>query len=322
MAGTKRAGDPLPTHVKVRHVIVIYNPRSGSLLGLDETDIDAKFRELFDARGVTAETIAFNAADLEGIVRRAVGKADAIVVCGGDGSILAVVSAIGDRRIPLGLIPGGTMNVLARDLGLPADAAEAVDVIVAGTLRAIDVGYVNGKPFLCNSAVGLLPHLARAREKLRETPGWRRWPAVVMQALSLMRRYPRLHVRLEVDGQIKLHRTRAIAVSNNPLTETRGPIPARESLDQGELGVYVARDTSRWALLRLAGRMLTDTWQDDDAMACYQGQSIEVSLGRSRPLSVMNDGEPVQLQAPLRYSISARALHVLAPAEIAAKVPA
>ena len=299
----------------IRKALVIYNPRSGTLLRGGEDDPEALLRTLFTERGIEADLHAFDADALGGWIERAVQSgADAVVVCGGDGSILAVVEALGDRKLPLGLLPGGTMNILARDIGLPADLAQAADVIAQGRIEAIDVAEVNGKPFLCNSAIGLMPHLARTREKLRDMPRWRKWPIVLAEFFTLVRRFPRLRVAIETGGRTRRFRTRALAVSNNLMSDTRGPIPARDSLDAGVLGFYVACETSRWALLRIALRMFAGTWQGDLAMESFSATSAILTLDRARPLSVMNDGEPSQFQTPLHYRIRPGALCVLVPA--------
>jgi len=302
-------------HASIRKVLVIYNPRSGTLLRGDEDDPEGLLRELFSERGIEADLHAFDADALpEWLERAERSDIDAVVVCGGDGSILAVVAALGNRKLPLGLLPGGTMNILARDIGLPTDLAQAADVIARGRVEAIDVAEVNGKPFLCNSAIGLMPHLARTREQLRDMPLWRKWPRVVAEFFTLVRKYPRLRVAIEIDGRTRRFRTRALAVSNNLMSDTRGPIPARDSLDAGVLGFYVACETSRWALLRIALRMLAGTWQGDLAMERFSATSAILSLDRARPLSVMNDGEPSQFQTPLHYNIRPGALRVLVPA--------
>lgn len=303
-------GDGRP--IQIRKVLVIYNPRSGTLLAASDDDPEAKLRSLFTERGVEPVLHAFDCAALPVWIQKAVAMHfDAIVVCGGDGSILAVVKALGDCRLPLGIIRGGTMNILARDLGLPETLEEAADVIVAGKTRAIDMGMVNDEPFLCNSALGLMPHLARTREKLREVSWWWKWPTVLRQAVSLLRNYPRLHIRVQADGATRHFRTRAIAISNNPLADAPGPIPPRETLDSGKLGIYVERDTSRWAVVKVAARMMAGTWQQDETVASLAIESAVLSLDRPRLLSVMNDGEPTQLYTPLHYSIRPRALHVL-----------
>ena len=171
-------------NISVRKVIVIYNPRSGTLLAAGE-DPEANLRKLFEDRDVKPELHPFDLKALPNILASAKrNAADAIIVCGGDGTILAVAAALGDSKLPLGLLPGGTMNILARDLGVPMELEAAANVTVAGKIKAIDMGYVNGQPFLCNSAIGLMPHLARTREQLREISWWRKWPKWLLSFLG------------------------------------------------------------------------------------------------------------------------------------------
>lgn len=303
-----------PEHASIRRIVVIYNPRSGSLLAAGDDDPEAALRKLFADRGIEAELHACDFKTLPELIRHAAaGSANAVAVFGGDGSILSVVAALGDCVIPLGLIPGGTMNVLARDIGIPTETAEAVDIIANGTIETIDMAFVNDQPFLCNSEIGFMTHLARTREKLRELPWWRRWPAMVVQGFDLLRTYPRLRVTLDADGQAYRVRTRAIVVSNNLLSDAPGPIPPRQSLNAGVLGIYIARDTSFWGLLRLAARMVAGSWQKEDSLEVLSAKSVVLSLDRPLLLSVMNDGEASQLQTPLHYTMRARALRVLVP---------
>ncbi len=300
--------------IAIRKVLVIYNPRSGTLLRDEDSDPEAKLRGLFQARGIEAELRAFDADALEAWIRGADEDGmDAVIACGGDGSIHAVVAALGDCRLALGVIPGGTMNILARDIGLSDDLDAAADVIAAGRVRRIDVAFVNGSPFLCHSSIGLMPHIAHRREQWRDLPGWKRWPRVIAEFFSLLRRYPRLRLSIDIDGRTRAFRTRAVAVSNNPLRDARGPIPARESLDAGKLGLYVTRDTSAWSLPRIVARILAGTWKADAGLETFIATSAVLSLDRARPLSVMNDGEPSQFQTPLRYTIRPRALRILVP---------
>lgn len=303
-----------PAAVSIRKVLVIYNPRSGTLLAASNDEPESQLRMLFTERGVVPEMHAFDCDSLSLLAQRATeNDIDAVVACGGDGSILAVVKAFEQFKLPLGIIRGGTMNILARDLGIPESLDEAVDVIVRGKTRVIDMGFVNDQMFLCNSAIGLMPHLARTREKLREMSWWRKWPMVLLHAVKLLRKYPRLRVKIEAEGTTRVFRTRAIAISNNPLADAQGPIPPRETLDSGKLGIYIERDTSRWAVVGVAARMMAGTWQQHETVACLSIQSAVLSLDRPRLLSVMNDGEPTQLYTPLHYSIRPQALCVLVP---------
>jgi diacylglycerol kinase family enzyme len=179
--------------------------------------------------------------------------------------------------------------------------------------RRIDVAWVNDRLFLCNSALAMAPHLGRIREHSR---GGSPWPVTQswVRGVRLWRRFPRIRLRLVVDGKEHSVRTRVILVSNNPLSaEPAMPMPGRPWLDTGQLAVYVTRDRTRWDLVGLAARMLRRGWQADPRLRGYHGRHIEVDSTRLRVLSVMSDGEITQFSMPLRYGIEPRALPVLVP---------
>jgi diacylglycerol kinase family enzyme len=103
-----------------------------------------------------------------------------------------------------------------------------------------------------------------------------------------------------------------MVVSNNPLSPRPGP-PGRDRLDTGRLVVYLTQARTRWDLLGLAAKLPTGTWLTDRRLRTYEGESVQVHTSQLTMMSVMNDGEIVQLEVPLRYEIEPRALAVLAP---------
>lgn len=302
-----------PTLKSVRKVAVVFNARSGALVSASDASPTEWLADVFTNRGADPELRAFEpatvAADLRALLAR---EPDALFVAGGDGTVRSVVAALADRDIPLGVLPCGTMNVLARDLGIPEDLEAAVDALLTAPVRRIDLAYVNENPFLCNSALAVMPHLGRVRERARGRSGW---PLLrlVARGVRLLRRYPRMRLRIAVDGYEHVVRTSAVVVSNNPLSAGPAPMPPRERLDSGQLVVYVTRDRSEWDLVGIAGRLVDGTWQTDKRLAIYRGQTVRVSSPQLRLTSVMSDGETEQLTMPLTYDIKPRALTVLAP---------
>jgi diacylglycerol kinase family enzyme len=103
---------------------------------------------------------------------------DIVVVGGGDGSVSAAASVLAGSNISLGILPLGTLNHFARDLGLPLELEGAVRLIAAGRVRLVDVGEVNGRVFLNNSSLGIYPHLVAERDRYRRH-GPARWLAAV-----------------------------------------------------------------------------------------------------------------------------------------------
>lgn len=300
-----------------RRIAVIYNPRSGYWIQRPAQERDALWRRLSEAHGVTLEPHALPRDDLERAIERAIAsRPDALFVAGGDGTINAVVGVLRGRRIPIGIVPTGTLNLLARDLGIPLDPEAAFAALLAGVEHDIDVAYVNDSPFLCNSQLGLVPHVAHARERARGKGHgrWRLTPRVWRRALWLWRSYPRVGVELDVGGHTVRLRTRAITVSNNPVSsDGSAPLPGRAAIDRGVLGVYALREGSRYALLRLMAKLLAGTWREDPDVVAHETPRLTIDLGQRRRVSISNDGEVLRMHAPLKYRIEPRALRVIVP---------
>jgi diacylglycerol kinase family enzyme len=298
----------------VKHVAVVYNARSGALLSGRGDSPEERLTELFGRHGVSARLQAFDPATVAEDVRDLLADEgpDALIVAGGDGTVRTVAGQLTGSSVPLGILPAGTMNVLARDLGIPLDLDAATAALLAAPAQKIDVAAVNGEPFLCHSTLAMMPHLGRLRERARGSLGWRTL-RLVGKATRILWRYPRKQLTVVVDGARHVVRTRAIVVSSNPLSTGQSRRFGRERLDTGVLMVYVAQDKTNWDLLAVARKLFDGTWQQDERLQTYQGQTVEILSPTLTLMSVMSDGEIEQLGLPLKYEIRPRALAVLAP---------
>ena len=151
--------------------------------------------ELFSKHGITPEILEpEDAGSITTLARDAVRRGfDIIVAGGGDGTVNAVASAVvGHGTKKLGVLPIGTLNHFARDLGIPIELEDAIEVIFAGSERVVDVGEVNGRIFVNNSSVGLYPAIVRLRESLQKS-GFGKFPAAVWASLRIVSRFRRLH---------------------------------------------------------------------------------------------------------------------------------
>ena len=272
-----------------------------------------RIERAFTAAGVECRVVRAGAGDdlREAAARAAGGQPCAVVAAGGDGTMGAVASAVAGSPVPLGVLPLGTLNHFAKDLGIPLDLDGAVAAIAAGRTIAVDVCEVNGRVFVNNSSLGLYPLLVRQRE-LRQRLGRGKWPAFAWAAIAALRWYPFLHVRLEADGKTMVRRTPFVFVGNNAYAMEGFRIGSRASLTGGRMCVYMTHGTGRLALLRLAlaalaGRL--DRAQNFDSLS-----TAELWIdARARRVNVAVDGEVAAIETPLHYRIRPGALRVIVP---------
>ncbi|NUS38389.1 MAG: sphingosine kinase [Lysobacter sp.] len=236
-----------------------------------------------------------------------------LVAAGGDGTVSAVAAQATAHDLPFGVLPVGTLNHFARDLGLPSDLDAAVAVIADRRLRAVDLGEVNGRMFLNNASIGLYPEVVARRvyEQRRFARG--KWSAMLHSAWHVLRRPDAFEITLELDGCEERRRTPSVFVGNNPYVLEGPHMGHRERLDGGALGVVVLRPRRRagwlWLALRaLCGRLSTH----DVEQHVVRAFRLEARQGE---LPLARDGEAASLAPPLRFASRPRALRVCVPAE-------
>jgi diacylglycerol kinase family enzyme len=298
-------------------VPVIVNPSSGAGHGGDEA---ARLQGLFREAGLEARIVSpADGAQLAEVARReAKARPPVIVAGGGDGTISAVASALAGTGIALGVLPLGTLNHFARDVGVSLDIPQAIVDIAAGRTREVDVGEVNGRVFVNNSSIGLYPHMVHQREKLRRRLGGGKWHAMLWAALKVLRRHPFLDVNVDLDGHEISLRTPFVFVGNNQYAMEGLDIGTRARLDCGLLSVYLARRVGRFGLLRLALRALLGRLAQERDFETRQVASVEIRPHRRaqvrRRMLVSMDGEVSVMETPIAYAIRPRALRVIVPA--------
>jgi YegS/Rv2252/BmrU family lipid kinase len=289
---------------------VIINAGSGAD---DKKDVPRLLGEMFAANDAEVRiSVAHSGAEVVHLAKRAAQTdAEVIVAGGGDGTINSVAAAVIDAQKTLGILPFGTMNHLAKDLQLPLDIEGAVKTILEGEVTSIDTGEINGHIFLNNSSLGLYPSIVRERQKQQQL-GWGKWPAFVWAALSVLRRYPFLNVRLSVDGNELATRTPFVFIGNNEYEMETLNIGSRSCLDAGNLSLYVTNRIGRLGLIRLALRALFGGLRQEKDFLALCSKEIWIDTKHKR-LRVALDGEVIMMQPPLHYRVRPRTLRVLVP---------
>ncbi len=289
---------------------VIVNATAGN--GYSTERLDA-IRSAFAAAGAEADIReARSGAEIVDLATRAVKERHPVIVAGGgDGTINAVAGVVAGSATALGVLPLGTLNHFAKDLGIPLALEDAVRAIVANHQAEIDVGEVNGRIFLNNSSLGLYPTLVNVRENQRRRLGRGKWHALFWATLTVLRRHPMLYVRLTLDDATQDRRTPFVFVGNNVYKEEGFEVGTRERLDRGVLSIYLTRRRGRRGLLGLALRALVGLLHGTRDFEALTAQSVTVAT-RHKALSVSTDGEVTVMQTPLEYRIRPRALRVVA----------
>ena len=291
---------------------VIVNKAGGTSKG-DEAEA-AQIRAAFEAAGLDADVRPTEAANILDAFREAAAAPglDAIVAGGGDGTLSCAAGQLAGTGRPLGIIPLGTLNHLARDAGVPTGIKEAAKVIAAGQTRMIDVAEVNGRIFVNNSSVGLYPEMVRLREAQQERIGRGKRLAMLSASLASLRSFRRHRLWISAPGIEAPVRTPLLFVGNNRYQVNLLSLGQRERLDEGLLSLYAIRARTRahlfWAGIRgVFGRLD----QQRDFITTYP---TEAEISSDRPaLTVSADGETFLMETPLRYRIRPKALKLIVP---------
>jgi diacylglycerol kinase family enzyme len=293
---------------------VVLNASAGSLIGLGIDKVKAEIEAGFRSAGCEIEVRTPEGRELVAVLEdAAVAGFDAIVVGGGDGTIATAADICSRTDVPLGVLPLGTMNMLAKDLDIPLTLGDAIRALGRGEIRHIDIGVVNGETFLCNSTLGLVPVIGQERENQRGKPLSQKVPALMRKVLHTAWFWPGLRIRLEHDGGYCTAVTRLLTVANNAYEQEGGGFLKRASLDQGILTAYLSRHRTRLGLLWFSLGLVLHFWKHDRRLQIITTRRLTVRGRNRRSLMVSNDGEMKDLTLPLQYEIRPGALKVLAP---------
>lgn len=295
-----------------RWAVVINRSAGGNRAGA-ETLVES-LKELFGQEGLRADFHLVAGAELEGVCRAALREGViGIVAGGGDGTLSTAAAVLAHGEVPLGVLPLGTLNHFAKDLGIPLELPAAVRVVAEGHLARIDLGEVNGTVFINNSSIGGYPRVIRMREHHRRHLGRPKWTALMLAFLRFLQRFRVMKVLLHLDGSEVSRQTPFVFVGNNEyvLDETLGV--GRRSLSNGSLCLYTARCDHWMQFVRLFGLLLTNRLADAPEFEAHCVEEARVQTRRNHQ-DVSRDGEIFRMEMPLHYQIRPRALTVLVPA--------
>jgi YegS/Rv2252/BmrU family lipid kinase len=236
------------------------------------------------------------------------GMVDSVVVAGGDGTLNSVLQHLIGIGLPLGILPLGTANNLARTLGIPATLPDACDILPGGFRRPIDVGRVNDCYFFTTASMGLSVEITEALRS--ETK--RRWGAfayAVAAARVLARSHP-FHADITWPGGQKHTRTVQIVVGNGRYYGSALPVAEDATIDDARLDLYSLEVQHWWELVGLAPALKRGRHGDKRSVEALRSNRFTITT--RAPLDINVDGE-IRTRTPAELQVLPLALEVFAP---------
>lgn len=297
--------------MKTLHVIVNRNGGAAAKMG---DMVAGVLEKAFAQAGATVRVAALDGKQIPEAIK-AVARSGRVIVAGGDGTAAGAAQILAGSDTELGLLPLGTLNHLARDIGIPVDLGEAAEVAANGQPVAIDVGEVNGQVFVNNASIGLYPLMVRKREGLRRAKGWPKWLSTLPAAFAVLERLPHHRLRLDWGRGERAIVTPLLFVGNNVYSLDRGEVGKRNTLTDGKLSLYAVARRRRAALIWFAMRVLVGRAERSlDFETLGECETLTVSSS-SGSIEIALDGELRRMDSPLEFRIRPGALTVIAPGE-------
>ena len=286
-----------------RRIPAFINPSAG---GAEEARAALSGGDVFDVREIPPQ-------ELEDAIRRIVAEgATRILVAGGDGTIATAASALLETGSELAILPGGTLNHFATDLGIPKESAEALALATSGSARTADAALVNKRLFLNTSSVGAYVHFVKVREYLEPRFGYRIASAIA--AFRILFQLRQFTVEVEVDGKRRTYRTPIVFIG---VGERELKLPTLGNrIPHGKRGLHVmiVRGRSAARVLAIAlnavARGVTTVSRTLE-LDSFIVDHCTITLRRHSTIAV--DGELVSLGTPLEYHLERDAIRVVCP---------
>ncbi|MFC0408991.1 diacylglycerol/lipid kinase family protein [Roseomonas elaeocarpi] len=295
----------------MQRAVLVMNNKAGTLQR--QPDLRGRIEEIlrrdFDLQVIGDEDGAEMGTRLD---RAVASDAPVIIVGGGDGTVHGAARRIAGTDRILAVVPLGTLNLLARDLGMPLDPAEAAAALRTAQTQNIDLGEVNGVVFTCQAVLGLPNRFARFRQANRRKSGFVARLKPILGTLRGMARPP-MRLQISMPGSpMREVRAAALSVVNNPYEEAVGSLFRRPQLDLGYLAVYRPRRFGvLWGVFMILA-MVFGSWRRADEVEHFRTETLTVNARRPH-MRVAVDGELQVLDLPLRFSVRPGALRVLRP---------
>lgn len=299
--------------------IGVFNRDGGTFKTTDMEAFAARAVDVFTTAGHELDARIVDGKQLIDELKRAACEADVLLAGGGDGTISAAAAIAYKQKVPLAVLPAGTMNLFARSLHMPLDLEGALKAIAEGEITDIDIATANGRPFVHQFSVGIHAKLVKLRESLDYSSRLGKMAASTRAFASALANAPNFHADVTTKKGVERRSTAGISVSNNPL---EGPLLHADRLDAGVLGIYIIAPLTPWIVTKLCVAVLRGKWKALPEVIDREARDVTLRFPRKKAGAMaVIDGELVKLADTVELKVHPRALQVVMPKAAAEAEP-
>ncbi len=295
-------------------VHAVFNRDGGTFRTMDMDEFSKAAKDMFEKYGHSFESEVVAGKDVVKALKKVAAEADdhVLMAGGGDGTISAAADIAWKAKIPLAVLPAGTMNLFARALKIPLELHSALESLASGKIEAVDISTANDESFVHQFSIGFQPQMIKFRNTLEYRSRWGKKMASVRAFLKAMAKPPRFAVQMTINGSATEKIVSAISISNNPYGQTM--LPVQEDVNRGALGVYIAGNLTSRALLKLALTIVTGSWRRNADVEEILAKRVELHFPHLRKSAKATiDGELISLPRDVKIAIHPGELKVLVP---------
>lgn len=276
-------------------------------------EICATVREIFTGAGHHILASVIDPGKIEEEIKDAIaGHPDAIIIGGGDGSVSTAARLLGGTNIALGILPMGTFNLAARDLGIPLETEAAARFLTTATVHPIDVLDVSGHTCLCTTVFGFYPEFSRIFENRGHGGRWWRKTFKLLAGMPItFGRARPIPLSWKGAGTAGSARTKFAAFVPGRYKSATGVVPARTDFRSGRMTAYIGTHRTAGAAMRGMLDYLLGRHEENERLQVIQSPSLELRAAGRKHLAAMLDGEILRLKLPVHLDILPAHLLVL-----------
>lgn len=301
-----------------RYLLLFNRASGGNDRGLDASEVCDLVEVAFRDAGHEITSRILEPDALDTTLKQAVAEApDGIIIAGGDGTVSAAARRLRGTPIAMGIVPMGTFNLAARDLGVPLEMEEAAHFLAHAQPMSVDVLDVSGHACLCTTILGFYPEFAKTFEKRDHGGRW--WRKTFKLLTSLRRTFSEarsLKLVWKQDNGEGRARTKFSSFVPGRYKAATGIIPVRTDFRSGTMTAYIGHQRSAAAAMHGMFDYIFGRQEKNDELTIFKTARIEIAASGRRHATVMIDGEILRMSFPLVLTIQPAHLNVLTSAEI------